>query len=208
MVFSLTRILLYLSQILALFFGIKNRAKIKDSNQEYFLYFMVYVLVHELACLIFAYYTLIGNNFVINIYIIISFIFYFYWFNKVLKNKRIYIVVALILFVISVMYSFSLGTFYTKIWFHPMLIGTISILMFVCLIFSEMLNSKEVVNFKQSQKFWFAIGLLIFYLGYLPILFFQDYIQSHSINYSLVLTILNIFLYGCFSKGFKCQIKN
>jgi hypothetical protein len=57
-----------------------------------------------------------------------------------------------------------------KFWFSSFsyTIGNIILLVLLFAFFIRMLRSEDILNYKTSQMFWVALGLLFFYLGTLP----------------------------------------
>lgn len=200
------KIILYLTQVIALIVAIKHWNVYRSSSQNYFMHFMYYVVFHETLSIILRYVLGYKTEMLNNIYTIISFLFFYWWFYKILKAKKIILWMAF-LFLISITISIINEHFLEKLWKTPLITGTFSILILVSLLFSEMLKNNEIINYFKSQRFWFATGLLIFYIGFLPVLFFQNVINTKSAHYGLIMTFLNVMLYGSFIIGFLCQPK-
>jgi len=207
MLFIITKILLHLTQGFALFFAIKFWDRYKNGDQRFFLHFMIYVVISEIIAFCLGYFTTVNNTFIYNIYVLICFVFYFYWFLKVQPAKKSMIKIIMIIFIVSYIYAVFQRQFFSSIMMVPFLVGTLSILILVSFLFTDMLKSEDVTEFKNSQKFWFATALLIFNIGFLPILFFQSVLDSHSSYHGLIMMILNVLLYGCFIIGFSVKIK-
>jgi len=168
---------------------------------------MIYVIVTEIIAYCFSSFTTVNNAFVYNIFMLVSFMFYFYWFLKAQSAKKIVIQIMMLLFLISYIYSAFQEQFFYGLLKFPFLIGTLITLVLVSFLFAEILTSEDVIVFRHSQKFWFATGLLIFNIGFLPILFFQNVLDSYSMYHGLIIMILNVLLYGCFIIGFSVKIK-
>lgn len=203
--FLATKILMYLIQGLALFFAIKNWKFYKDGKHRYYLHFMVYVIITEIVAYTITFFKQYDNDFVYNIFTIVSCSFYFFWYYKLLISKRILIYLLSFSFIVVYIISIIEGNFFKEILEYPFLIGALSIVLLTSLMFVKIIKDKESINYKKSQKFWFATGLLIFYVGYLPIPFFLNDLDAYSILYGFLLMVLNILLYGCFIIAFNVK---
>ncbi|MGB0427329.1 MAG: hypothetical protein ACPGEC_00200 [Flavobacteriales bacterium] len=96
---------------------------------------------------------------------------------------------------------------WTTFWRYPLITGTFSVLLMVSLLFSEILKDRNAINYLKSQRFWFSTGLLLFYVGFIPVLFFVNQIDAGERYFSIIITLLNVLLYGSFIIGFTCQQK-
>ena len=88
------------------------------------------------------------------------------------------------------------------LWTIPLTAGTIIIIILAGVFFYNLLQSKVVTDYKKELKFWIIIGLLVFYVGFLPVQLMQKYIDGLSIDYYFVVMLLNFLMYGSFSIGF------
>ncbi len=200
------KIILYTAQGAALLAAIAKWNENKHSSQRYFLHFMIFVAVVEIAANLSRMYTSLGNSYIYNIYIIVSFLFFFYWFYAILKYKKVFYWILGIYF-ISVGISISLESFVNEMLHITLYMGTLLILFLTSLYYRSLLEKKEVVDFLKLQPFWIATGLLIFYIGLLPVQFLQGFKDFDRINYQFIMMVLNIFLYGCFAIAFLCPQK-
>ena len=203
--FLTTKILMYIIQGLALFFAIKNWKFYKDGKQRFFLHFMVYVIITEIVAYTITFFPQYDNDFVYNIFTLVSFLFYFFWYYKLLISKRILINLLSISFIIVNIISIIKGSFFAEILSFPVLVGALSVVLLTSLMFVKIIRDKESINYKKSQKFWLATGLLIFYVGYLPLPFFLNVLDAYSFTYGFLMMLLNILLYGCFIIAFNLK---
>ncbi|WP_144439123.1 hypothetical protein [Lutibacter profundi] len=49
--------------------------------------------------------------------------------------------------------------------------------------------------------FWISIGLLLFYVGILPIIIMSSFLEYRGL-FDYIILLLNIIMYGCFITGF------
>lgn len=198
---SIQQLILYSSQIVALIAAIWFLKHYKNTTQKYFLYYVIFVIITEIIAF-FLKNTNLGNYFIYNLYILLSFLFYFYWFSLVLPIKKKWILSMVSMFLGFYMFSLLYEDIFNQILHLPMNFGTILVLYCVIYLFSALLTNKNEIEFLKSQKFWIATGMLIFYLGYLPIQYLPPLGKSYKLDYSFIITLLNIIYSLCLTISF------
>ena len=201
-----TRILLWSFQIAAFIAAVLMWRKAKNTKQKHFVYFLGFVLVIELLGYGIPQIFQIKSQFIYNCFTVISLLFYLFWFRKILVNKKI-INLFVILFLIATCTAIFIEDFWLSLWRIPLITGIIMILICAIIFYYELLQSDKIINYRESQTFWIVTGLLIFYIGFLPLLLFQPYLKVSKISYRIPITILNIIMYGFFIKSFLCLKK-
>ena len=200
-------ILLWTFQVAAFIAATLTWKKYKNSTQKNFIFFLGFVLIVEILGYIISQFFHMKSQRVYNVYTVVSFYFFLYWFNLIL-NKKLLIKIFVLVFSISIGFAILYENFLTELWRIPLTIGTILILICSGLFYYKLLNSDEIFYYQKSQKFWIVTGLLIFYIAFLPIQLFQPYLNISSLTYSISLTVLNILLYGFLTISFLCIKKN
>ena len=198
---TLQQLLLYSSQIVALIAAIWCWKHYKNSTQKYFLHYTIFVVLIEFFAILFKD-TENSNYFVYNIYILISFLFYFYWFSLVLPIQKKWIFGLISMFLGAYFLSFLNEDIMSQILHLPINVGTILLLFCIISLFSSLLTNKDEIDFLKSQKFWIATGMLIFYLGYLPIQYLPPLGKSFKLDYSFIITLLNVIYSLCLTISF------
>lgn len=178
----------------------------KNTTQKYFIFFLGFVLLIEILGYTIPLYFSIKSQFVYNIYTIVSFYFYFFWFNLILNKKKLVNLFTTI-FTVAIGLSIFYENFFSELWRISLTTGTILILICSILFYYKLLNSNEIFQYQKSQKFWIVTGLLIFYISFLPIQLLQPYLNTNALTYSISLTTLNIILYGFLTISFLCKKK-
>lgn len=194
-------------QIAALVAAILYRTYYRHTTERYFLAFLIYVVCHEIFGLGYHYFSDYSNDIFYNVYTIVSFTFYFYWFQKILnKRKWIVNVLFVIFFTVFVYDLFDKDIFYF-LYLNPIITGAFCILVLTVSYFVELLHTDSITSFAKSQKFWIVTGLFCFYIGLIPLLIFHSYLNYGGNFYGIVITVLNAVLYGCIIKSFLCLKK-
>ena len=157
------RIALIIIQLTAIIFAIYFWKNYKNSNQRYFLLFIIFSLIIDQANGIISIYLDQRISIFHNILVIVSGFFYLYWFNKILKKKT---VTKSLLAVFSLFSIYTLATLNLKTDFFSDLLTVQIIFILICslLYFIELIKINKVIDYYKSQKFWIVIGLLIFYI--------------------------------------------
>ena len=202
----LLKIILYTAQGIALWAAIVRWNENKHSAQRYFLHFMVFVAVVEISANLSRIYTNLGHSYIYNVYIIVSFLFFFSWFYTIVKPKKMFYWIFGI-YAIAIIISVSTESFTKNLLHITLYVGTLLILFLATMYFKSLLEKKEVVHFHKLQPFWIATGLLIFYVGFLPVQFLRGLEGFDRVNFQFIMMVLNIFLYGCFVIAFLCPQK-
>lgn len=189
--------------LICLIIAQKNYHKYKDTSEKFFLHFLGYTFLTELIGLYTAYVLEINFTVIYNIFIIVSFLYYFYWFYTVLKvkNQRIVIVFLSILFFIFGVYNFITIDHYN---FHgnTFVFGALVNVLTSFFLFAQLLNDKEQIEIRHNLKFWIATGLLLFNVGIVPLMMFSEQFNAYHNVRTVILQALNVILYSCYSLGF------
>jgi len=194
-------------QIAALVAAIWFWNRYKYTTQRYFLWFLIYVVFHEITGLSYQYFLEVSNDIIYNIFTLVSFLFYFFWFYKILEKRKWLFYLLLTAFVLVFCYELSTKSPMINLYLHPIIVGSFCILILTISYFVELLNANSIVSFAHSQKFWIVTGLFSFYIGLIPLLLFHSSIDYGGNFYSIVITVLNAVLYGCIFKSFVCLEK-
>lgn len=89
---------------------------------------------------------------------------------------------------------------------------SILVLLMVGLYFRKLLNDLLVIDLWQEPMFWVSVGLCIYFLGYLQIALFSNYLLNYSrqlnMNVWAVHSLLFIVLYLCYCRALWLTPKN
>lgn len=149
------------------------------------------------------------NYWLYNIFLILIFSFYVYYFRAFIINKihRLILQVLALGFIFSsILYFIFTDVYFTAFSPYTMILGTILLFLSVVLFYFELLRSDIMLKLKFFLPLYISIGALIFYLCVTPIDLFSRYFsKENSIFVNLRVTILlgaNIFMYLTFIIGF------
>jgi len=200
------KILMWLAQLAGVIFAIIYWKYYKNTNQRYFLQLIILIFLSEILSTTLKEVYGIPNYFIYNILSFVTQLFYLIWFYKISDEKFI-LKVGILIYGLSVIYCLIfnsfLGGLYKMMWYT----GAILILFNAIFYFNKILKKDEIIYYQKNQVFWIVTGLLIYHLGYLPLLFFIDVelFKSNTLYYRIPVLLLNLVLYGCFIKSFLCS---
>ncbi|MEM9142662.1 MAG: hypothetical protein AAGA86_06715 [Bacteroidota bacterium] len=145
----------------------------------------------------------INTKWIYNIYMLISFSFYFHWYRSILKRKefRNTVLVFIILFVCTSLWNFA---FQDWNYYHKYTFVTGALFTMVCTLFhfGQLLGSDEVLDIRRNLSFWISTGLLLFNMGMVPLMLLSRNLNFSELHYFVLIVTLNLILYGCYSIGF------
>ncbi len=146
-----------------------------------------------------------------NIYILISYSFYTFYFISFLKKKywKTIFGVAVGTFLISSISVFSFTDIFFK-GYSPFvsIAGTLLMFFSIVLFYFELLKSDLMLQIKRFLPFYISVGVLVFNLCLTPIEILNEYFNLENGNKlfvtlrSDVMLYVNIFMYSIYTLGF------
>lgn len=166
-----------------------------------FLPYLIYTVINELTAT-----AMIGNEiknvrFLYNVYCVVSFCVYLYFFDKLIKLKFWKWLFSLG-FLIAVVSDVIQRDIMHQLLKNSLLILAVFLLILSLIYFIKLLNSKEVVHYQRIPEFWIIFGILVFHIAFLPLSFVSGSGYNIQFSYSIVILILNYFMYSCYIYGF------
>ena len=204
-----------------LIYGCISYRNYSGTNAKYFIYSILFSVIVEFTSLYFSsfgewYITIFGNsNFPIaNIFTIVQITFFLWWIRLILNHKnrkRIISMLILCYLIFATLNTIYWQDFFTGVQKYTYGIGVIFLLIAIGFYFIESFNKETIFNVTDSIKFWFILGILLFYGTFMPFMFaFDLFIKGDQRIFSLVTFALNAIMYACFVVGFykNNKIKN
>lgn len=178
---------------------------------SYFLAFLFFMFIAEMTSL---YLHSLDKNttLVYHLLIFFEFNFLFLFIRSIIKSvqekRKIVIIIYVFNFVylISSIYYYLQNLYFLSYNSLSAIIGGVLITISLFYYFKDFLNSDEILNYKKTVTFWISIGLLIYYLGSVPITSIlnnfgnntsvevEDYL--YNLQYILVLLMYSSFIFG------------
>lgn len=173
------------------------------SKEKYFLYFLWFTLGVEVCAALMSYVLGIDNFWIYNFYTIISFLFYFYWYYAILKQKTLQktVLVFGILFTGVAIWNLVFQS-WTEYHQYTFVVGALFTLIATVFHFWQLLYSDQILVIQYKLSFWISAGLLLFYMGMVPFMLLSRYFELTGASYYILIISLNCILYGCYIIGF------
>lgn len=174
---------------------------------KYFLYSIWFTVITEFSYKIVYYQILRGEypiHFIVNIYIIIQFLFYFFWYRYLIYTTRYrkwILIIAFLFIMFNILNTIFLQDFIYERQTYSYIIGTIFVIISICLYFVEVFKDDFILHFQRSVYFWFSLGILLFFIPFLPFMIASEFFNYGGDLYSLVIFILNVVMHSCFVIG-------
>ena len=178
--------------------------KYEKSSEKYFLHFLWFTFfIDAILGNFISEFLKINNYWLLNIYMLLSFVFYFNWYRIILKSKRLKLIITILslLFVIFALYNFRVKNweeYHTNTFIFGAFINLITSIAY----FLQLLGSRDIIHVEYKLSFWIATGLLLFNICMIPFFIFSDLLSSREFLYQIILVSLNAILYTCYSVGF------
>lgn len=190
-----------LIQLIACLVAIYYWKSIKKSSLWVFLPFLIYSFLNELTASFL--YNMYGYNvrYLYNIYCVVSFFIYLYWFNQILKLSYWKWIVSF-LFLMAVAYDVYTGNSLEQLIKTALLVQAIILLVFSLFYFGRLLKQEEVVHYQRIPEFWIIFGLLIFHIAFVPLFLLSGKGLNIQLAFAISINVLNYILYSCYIFGF------
>lgn len=172
----------------------------KNKSIWIFLPFLVYTFLNELLAMMLSFHFRIRNYPMYNVYLIVSFCVYLYWFDQLLR-LHFWKWIILLLFSLVVIYDIFIDGFSNGLLKNTLYFQAVLMLTFSLAYFSNLLRRNEVIHYQNLPEFWIVTGLLMFYIGFIPLSIANGTIKMHN-TYMIAINILNYVLYGCYIIAF------
>lgn len=192
---------MYLFQSIALFTLIICLFFLKLNKKNKYIYFyVVTTFIIEVVAILVPNKTNYDNYFIYNIYTYLEYTIHFlilYQLFENIKSKRLTRNILIFFwFTISITNIFKLeGFFNDQIYLYTFV--TI-LFLYLCLkYFFEIFNSNKYYEFDRSVFFWFLLGIVVFNISYLPLMYANKYLLNNEYYLNRFLTLfLNILKNG------------
>ncbi len=153
-------------------------------------------------------YSVFETNVVLyNLYNIIFFMYFYFIFYKNEKRKqyKTWIIVGFGVFIVASIVNLLYKSFMQEPQLLAYILGACVLLFCIILYFLDILYTPQILHVRSDLLFWVSTGLLLFYVGYIPIkvarYFFEDG-NNRFMTLIVVHRLLVIIMNTCFIIGF------
>lgn len=176
----------------------------KNSPLRYFPFILWYTLINEFigGSGIFEY----NNVLIYNIYNLIYFLFFLYIFRYFVANTKYknWIRISAVIYLFASVINPFFQNFITESQLFSYVLGACLLLFCIILYYIEILSTSQVLIINRELLFWISVGLLLFYVGYIPIKLTRVFFEFNNTMYlslrivhRLLIILMNIsFIIG------------
>jgi len=198
--------LLHYCEFFATLIALLYYRQVQHTYWKWFAWYLAYISFYELGSgLIFSYFHFDFPFYYAYGAIPIEFLFFMWLYAyKSLENRKLFWICAAV-YLLSFLFeeSLSKGIFYFSSFNY--IIGSLIILVLVCLEYYKQIKSDAILLFKSNKMFYINMGVVLFYLGTLP--FFGLYypmLKEPSIwnKYYIYFMASNCVMYLLFAASF------
>jgi len=183
---------------------------LKGTAFRLFPFFLLFIVVVELAGDYTGRVLHYNNAWFYNFSTTLEFIFYTHIFSRTLRNP-VYKKMTLgfmVCFPLLVLLNMAFIQGFTEFHSYTNALGSISMIIFCCFFFYELLLNPLEGELHKVPMFWISTGILFFYLGDLSFDLLYNLLKNDAIGRDLFKSINNnliLILYSCFIIAFLCQ---
>jgi hypothetical protein len=186
----------FLSLIISLFF---NRNK--TGYDLYFNLSLCYMLINEFVSYVVGYHTNLSQIPFANLYILVFplmvFLLFYKISNSIAGKKRIKLL-SVILIIYFIFDNLITKNFFSDLQYHTYLVSTVILIYIVAINLLQIMESDIIHDYLRSKSFWISLGLLLFYVPFLPVIIaFKFMILNHEIR-EIVNLLLIFAMNSCF----------
>jgi len=180
--------------------------KYKHTVLKYFAWILVYTILNDIIAI--YVYRLYGINVVqYNVYNFIYFLYLYYVFWSFIRSKtyKRWIVYCIGIFLAASFINILTANFIFENQMVAYVVGACLVIFCIILYYIEILSDSRILYIKEDLLFWISIGLLLFYVGYIPIKISREFFSNYEdvfVTLYNVQRILIIIMNSCFIIGF------
>lgn len=203
---TVLRYLVLVMQVIVAFIAVVRYPAYKNTPLKYVFIILIYTAVNEIIGG-FKLYSNYNNVLIYNIYNIVYFLFFYnaFWHSVTKKKYKTWIIISIGVFIFASVINPFFQNFITESQLLAYVVGACALLFCIILYYIEILATSKVLLIRRDLLFWISVGLLLFYVGYIPIKLtrvFFEYQDNVYLALRIVHRILILILNGCFIIGF------
>lgn len=192
-------IFICISSILYAYRYIKESAFRKT---RFFLLYLVFTVLVEVIVGFAINQGVDNTNYIYNVYSLIEFNLLFLFYYEVSNDKTTrraagtsFVLFNLVCFIWYWSYNFNFSYFNSFV----IVVGAFLIATILFLSLREILLSDKIVNYKTDIIFWITTGLLLYYLGSIPLMAIYNFMEKGVVFFQIhnIQFVVTIFLHSC-----------
>lgn len=153
-----------------------------------------------------------NNAFIYNLFSVLEFCFYFFFFHSVLKGylKKIKIPFIIILYIVLALINIFLIQGKYIIHTYTYILGSMICITLSITYFYFLFKYSRIQNLTKDPVFWISAALLLYYSCTLPVFGIINFLTNLAVPFyselAFIIAFMNIVLYLLFTIGFLCRI--
>lgn len=153
-----------------------------------------------------------SNYLIYNVYLLIEYIVYAFYFKSIMPFNRIKKIINLFILVISIIWVVTTFVVFKLTGWNSYLVvlGDLFIICMSVLYFYKAFISENLINFQTTPEFWIAAGSFIYACCELPITGILNHLVKNYATLTIdlydILQLLNILMYTIFIYAFLCPL--
>jgi hypothetical protein len=155
-------------------------------------------------------YKRINNWWLYNLFMLIEFPAYAWFYLQVIRKKRLRRILWFFLLIFPIFWAVLIWKSGLRNWNGAIItVGSFFSVLFALMYYHRIITSPDILTLRTLPEFWIATGMLIFYLGSFAFFGMMNFILKHPEVAARLITIyqiLDILMYCLFSYGFLCRI--
>lgn len=205
-----------LIELLALIASIIFLSKDRTWWRYFIVFLAVVVMVEATATYLMIIKKAGSNNWLLNSYLPLQYLFYFFLFKNLLGFKRTIAKVSIWtgMILVLLVYCFDIATNgFTNLAYRSIALSNVCCLILSCLYFFLLLQREDYFNLGTYPPFWILAGILFHALGSSMTLIFYEPLKEIYYTYKLPLKqviyiFLNFIMYSFWSYAFLCRYQS
>lgn len=200
-------VIIYGIRLFSLIIGFLNYKRLKKTSEKYFTHFIITTLIFDIIAIYMVWGRKITASKSSDIYGIVFISYIIIWYYKLLKNKFL-LVFSIVLLVISYSVDLIFNSTITSELPIRVVSSAVIVLISVFTFLQQQIGSSKSINYLKLRPFWISIGLLIYQITLMPVLLFLPNLSRLEWELNLVLSFINVVLYGCMAYALNLKTGN
>ncbi len=182
----------------------------EDRYDKFFRFILILIVCFETLGHYYPKFTGNSNFFIYNIYTLAIYMLYIQLTNILINSVMIkkvlnyFSIVLMLFFLADNLWS---RNFFSELQMNTYFLGAIFLIISIAGYLYEIINTDKIVIFYKLRSFWVSMGLLLFYVPFIPVIVCFNYkLLSIDIRNILILS-LNFIMHFCFIISFLCTKK-
>ena len=173
----------------------------KDRFDYAVIAFLIATIFVETCSLVMSSFVDYSRQVLYNVYSLIVFLLFIKLFQSLIHARRLKLIfkwAPVVLIFIFILDSVLNDNITTALQILTYISGAITLVSLVSAYLIQLLQSDQVIEFYISKHFWVSLGLLLFYIPFIPVIICLNYALSDASLLLKIIIALNVIMHACF----------